>query len=249
MSRGQSTRVPRTCPVCHKPYLIWPHEAREGQGRFCSRECFFAAVSAGLVSRKRRKPLDRPTVVCPTCGAAFQPVKSEFLRGGGKYCSRSCYRKGSVIPLGRQFLNGVSESDGTDCLIWTGPMRPSGYGQISSTGERRNVGAHRFAFELAHGSIPSGLHVLHSCDNPACVNPLHLSLGTPLDNSRDKVAKGRHIKGERCYLSKLTEQDVREIREAYASGRMTQKALAAKYQTCLSNVLAILNRRSWRHLT
>ena len=74
-------------------------------------------------------------------------------------------------------------------MVWTGTRFASGYGRITQNGKRAR--AHRVAFELFVGPIPSGMHVLHRCDNPPCVNPSHLFIGTHLDNMRDMEAKGR----------------------------------------------------------
>lgn len=78
------------------------------------------------------------------------------------------------------------------CLIWPGVPTPSGYGQTYY--RKRSRPAHRVIFELAYGEIPEGMQVLHACDNPPCVNPKHLSLGTPRKNSIEAVERGRHAK-------------------------------------------------------
>ena len=76
-----------------------------------------------------------------------------------------------------------------ECWEWTDGCDGDGYGVVGAGG--KTVRAHRVAWEVAHGPIPDGVHVLHQCDNPPCINPAHLFLGTQADNMADKVAKGR----------------------------------------------------------
>lgn len=92
-------------------------------------------------------------------------------------------------PLADLFWHLVDKRGPDDCWPWQGSLYV-GYGRIKD-GQRGRVGAHRVSWELHHGPIPDGLWVLHRCDNPPCVNPAHLFLGTPGDNVRDMHAKGR----------------------------------------------------------
>jgi hypothetical protein len=100
-------------------------------------------------------------------------------------------------PLAERFWPKVVKSDG--CWLWVGAKFERGYGCIVAGGpringrpaERRHLYAHRVSYELSVGPIPDGLYVCHHCDNPPCVNPSHLFLGTATDNNRDREAKGR----------------------------------------------------------
>lgn len=137
-----------------------------------------------------------------------------------------------------------------ECLEWTGNRQTpnrygGGYGTILRFG--RTVYAHRRAYELSHGPIPAGLEVLHTCDNPPCIEPAHLRVGTHADNMRDAAAKGRTSKaiGQSRPQAKITPDDVRAIRSAPYS-RGDSLALATQYGIRPEQVRAILRRESWR---
>jgi len=97
-----------------------------------------------------------------------------------------------------------------ECRVWIGTRHPKGYGQIRYRGVQRKT--HRLAWEFANGPIPSALHVLHHCDNPPCVRPSHLYLGTNADNVRDRERRRRHPHEIHPVHCKLTEELVRDLR-------------------------------------
>jgi len=134
------------------------------------------------------------------------------------------------------------------CLEWAASINGKGYGQIRIFG--KTFAAHRVAYSLYYGTDPSGLHVLHSCDNPSCCFGGHLFLGTNADNVADKVRKGR-AKGMPGVLNskaKLTETDVSEIRRLRASG-MIARCIAEQFNVGRSMVSHITNRRFWKHVS
>lgn len=135
--------------------------------------------------------------------------------------------------------------DPSECWEWLGSKNSRGYGRVVWNG--KNVRAHRVAWELANGPIPEGKCVLHYCDNPSCVNPHHLWVGSHADNMHDMVEKGRQVyhRGESHGMSKLTEQDVREIRFFLDAG-YSQKALALMYGVSISTISLIKTGKIWR---
>lgn len=135
-----------------------------------------------------------------------------------------------------------------DCWEWTGGLFSFGYGSIKvvlEPGRYQAQQAHRVSYELHHGPIPAGLLVCHRCDNPICVRPDHLFLGTNSDNMRDMHAKGRaNLKrGATNARAKLSEDDVREIRAL--AGTMPQRKIAARFGISQGQVCRIVLRTRW----
>lgn len=122
-----------------------------------------------------------------------------------------------------------------------------GYGRILVDGKR--VATHRLAWELKYGPILEGMCVCHHCDNPACCNPAHLFLGTPADNAHDRNEKGRSrgggMRGAENGNSKLTQEDVREMRHLHTTGRHSQAELSKRFGVTQAHVGRIVCRESW----
>lgn len=135
-------------------------------------------------------------------------------------------------------------TDENSCWEWKA-HKVKGYGRIRFRGD--SIGAHRLAYILTFGQIPDELDVLHSCDNPGCVNPKHLFLGTHTENMQDMLNKGRGRKalGEDNGLSKLTPDQVLYIRERYATGQTSHRKLAKEMGITRNAVFCILNRKTW----
>jgi len=131
------------------------------------------------------------------------------------------------------------------CIEWAGPRDPNRYGRIA-VGHKTKL-AHRVAYERSIGPIPDGMHVCHHCDNPPCINPDHLFLGTNYDNIQDRLRKGRPpsgCRGENHNKCKLTEAQVLKIR----NDTRPLKIIAAEYGITPQNAGDIRARRTWKCL-
>lgn len=139
----------------------------------------------------------------------------------------------------------------SDCHYWTGGLtRKNGYGSISirekgNRDNQRSFKVHRLIYEIKKGNA-EGFHVLHSCDNPRCVNPDHLSLGTHQDNMREMKERKRHVHGIRSPFCKLSENDIREIRKLYVSGLYSTRKLAAIYGVNSKHIWKIATGQKWQ---
>lgn len=141
----------------------------------------------------------------------------------------------------------------TGCWEWSAHRcRKQGYGKTCLGG--KSFLAHRAMWTVHNGQIPPGADVLHRCDNPPCCNPDHLFLGDDFVNQRDRVAKGRHKgvprnqRGEENKMAKLSEKEVLKIREIYATGRVSQRAIGLSYGVGQGLVSQIITRKIWSHI-
>jgi hypothetical protein len=175
------------------------------------------------------------------CGLERE-VKGSSLRSGRvKQCNFNCpiiLEKNRNEIFDKKYIEAKN-----GCWIWTGHKIKGGYGQIGYGGEL----VHRFSYTRFKGKIPEGMCVCHSCDNPACVNPEHLWLGTTQENNQDKIDKGRQIRGEKIGTSKLKEFQIKEIIEKLSNGEKIIK-IANDYNVSKGSILHIKNKRSWTHI-
>lgn len=157
--------------------------------------------------------------------------------------------KNGLVPAHRPELG--------PCWLWTGGLDKDGYGVFGWGSAGGTTRAHRTAYTLCVGPVPDGLHVLHHCDNPPCVNPQHLWAGTNLENHQDKARKGRApvpwatlhpeelLRGEQHPNAKLTALAVEDIRQNYVPRKVPLSHFAKKYGVRLSTVHWALKGGTW----
>jgi len=256
--------ITKVCPICGKEFKTKQSRIDDGRGKFCSRKCAQASRARPIARICRncgkqfktcqsqidhgrgkfcsKKCLDTsmPRLIrtCQFCGKEFTVKRSAIIYGRGKFCSHSCQRKKEPIPIEKRFWRYVEMTDG--CWLWTGSRNSKGYGLIDDN-SGRSLRAHRVSWKIHFGPISPGLQVLHKCDNPPCVNPAHLFLGSSLDNTRDCISKNR-------FPSKLTSSQVIKIRQRFADGDITRQQLADEFNVDRSTIGLIIRRKTWKHL-
>lgn len=157
--------------------------------------------------------------------------------------------RGTKRPLFEKLMSKVVTSDG--CWEWLGSKDKNGYGSIRCDSGTKK--AHRVSYLVHVGEIPSGLYVLHKCDNPSCVSPHHLFLGTHRDNMRDMWSKGRGKavscgrKGSKNGNSRLSEGDVIEIRLRLSCGE-SGASLSREYGVSKNLIYLIRDKKVWTHI-
>lgn len=168
-------------------------------------------------------------------------VRGEFLRKG-QVVSCGC-RKKSDERL-KIIFDSKYKIIANGCWEWMGGRDKDGYANLGDKGRK----AHRYSFQRFNGKIPEKMCVCHSCDNPWCVNPRHLFLGTQAQNIKDKVDKKRQAKGGKNGRSKLTESLVINIRIEYLERKVSTYDLSKKYGISQPVVWNVIKRKTWKHV-
>lgn len=162
---------------------------------YCSVVCYAARNG-------RKTPSSRPGSPCRHCGEDTGATENALARGVGRFCSEPCRRAHRLtdVSVAERFWRRVNKNGPIpphrpeigECWIWTGSTASDGYGRAYAWG--KSWPTQQLAWRLTHGVIPTGSWGLHHCDNPPCVRPTHIFLGTQTDNMRDMAAKGRASK-------------------------------------------------------
>ena len=187
----------------------------------------------------------------PECRKMFLTQKSTIKRGCGKYCSHPCFCKMRKRSDEERFWEKVEKTE--ECWTWKAQRSRQGYGRFSPTqrGKIQQMPAHRFSYEITYGPIQDNLLVCHKCDNPPCVRPEHLFLGTQKDNIQDAVIKGRMKgfgKNQPILMPKLklTIEKVLEIRKLESIERPS--IVAKMFGVSLPTICNIWKRRTWKNV-
>lgn len=144
-----------------------------------------------------------------------------------------------------EFWNKVNQKSSEECWEWQGNIHQYGYGRIMVDDQLKL--AHRVSYRI-NKSEPGDMCVLHKCDNPPCVNPYHLFLGTREDNNKDAARKGRTVghAGSDNPNGELTEEDIKEIRQFPKS--VSNREIAEAYGVSTSTIGCILRKETWNHV-
>lgn len=271
--KSRVSKVPLVCPTCGTTFEVFPEAVREGR-KYCSSRCSAIAHTA---------PRPAPRLCACGCG---QPVperpklRSSSFKGYIHHHYKTPRKSPADVAAGKfkrapvtmeqieeRFWSHVEKTD--SCWLWTGSTN-RGYGKIMVNG--KSWRAHRLSYVLANGPISDDVFVCHDCDKNypvgdlsyrRCVRPDHLFAGTPLENTRDCIEKGRFPAGERSHsrrhpecrprgeasgVARLTEERVAEMRLEYGRGGISLSKLAAKHGVAKRTALDVIHRRTWAHV-
>ena len=154
--------------------------------------------------------------------------------------------KEEEMEMLERFWGKVDMGNPDECWEWMAYKLKGRYGRFRLG--RMIYYAHRLAWQFTYGAIPEGLCVCHYCDNPGCVNPYHLFLGTHADNIHDATEKGRMCRGEDQHFSKLTKNEVLKIRGLLTEGKQTQSDIADGFGVSCQSVTNIKHGKTWNWL-
>lgn len=151
-------------------------------------------------------------------------------------------------PVDERFWSKVDVRDNGECWPWSGYRNKEGYGTFYFDNTMRK--AHRVSYILKHGSIPDGKLIMHTCDNPSCVNPAHLRPGTNKENAQDRASKGRGFdnRGEHSHRTKLKDRHIPTIRRLLKDTGLKQKEIGKLYGISANAVGFINQGSSWKHV-
>lgn len=235
----------KKCAFCGREFTRPPSCGRpewESRRKYCSQAC------------KSEDQIDVRTFVPQKCKAEWcERLTSENSARG--LCTRhyqlwlrtgKVYKTQEEKTTEEKFWEKVDKGSGKkECWNWNSGLTKAGYGQFHCDG--RNTRAHRYSYELHHGPVPKGKFICHTCDNERCVNPDHLFLGIPKDNSDDMVQKDRQSKGSKRYNAKLTEKDVKVIKRRLLKGEKP-RIIAEDFGVDPTTISAINKGRNWKHV-
>ena len=221
-------------------------------GPCCNKHYLRVITHGGFTLPARARSRD---ATCAICAKPFDRGYSMNAKraANNQFCSPACRAthaaNESAADMPERFWSFVGRRGEKECWLWNGSLNANGYGQFTwvTAGKRTHI-ATRIAYRLVNGEIPPKMFVCHSCDNPRCVNPAHLWLGTAKDNMQDASKKGRirsgGLRGEAHGCAKLNEISVREIR----ASNLPRKALANHYGVTPEAISLIVKRKTWRHV-
>lgn len=188
----------------------------------------------------------------------YQKISTQWLSGNwedlhGPQLKRKLLERMAASAEGqKRFWSRVAKGTPNECWEWIGGFDDHGYGKFCFTfdcGRNTYLRSHQISYRLAYGKlVPDEKVICHKCDNPKCVNPKHLFLGTRADNAADMVSKRRQAVGNRIYTTKLTPENVQAIRISSLLHGITNRELATCYNVAPSTIWNAINGVFWRHL-
>jgi len=215
-------KVPGNCARCGAPFLAWPCRKK----KYCSSACAYVSFT-------------RPDIECGVCAKMFWPAFP-----GVRFCSVACGNINKTIAITYEMveMRSIPEPN-TGCWLWLGALNTEFYAKKTKTLIARSVLELNLGRRLTRREVTR-----HICDNPPCVNPAHLIVGTDADNSMDRTIRGRVARGSTAGNVKLKEADIPEI-IARCSAGASLVSVAHDYGITANTITNIMKGRAWNHIS
>lgn len=178
--------------------------------------------------------------ICKHCYKTFMFRSNRSKRAKGLFCSIDCANYRGTLQERFDKYIGLKQQNG--CILWNGFLDNKGYACLG------NIKAYRLSYELFRGAFNKSLFVCHKCDNPQCINPNHLFLGTHQENMDDMKIKGRGHLGEKHGMAKLTNEEVLEMRKMFECGNISMRKLGRLFGVAYATARNIIKRKYWKHI-
>lgn len=218
--------------ICKRCGEVEIPKRKRKKGKFCSLECY---------QKYRSENQQNFNFVCKNCGKNF----IDYGHSDREFCSRRCNSEYQKKSFRREITYDIDPESG--CWVCTSHagIHEKDYPRITIEG--KHVLLHRYMYEQKYGKIPDGMDACHECDNPRCINPDHIFLGKHKDNMEDRNNKGRSnsLKGSAVLNSKLTDDDVRYIRQ---HKEISARVIAKQFKVCKTTIDNVRQKLTYKNV-
>jgi hypothetical protein len=200
-----------------------------------------------IISKEKKSSTGNAIYTCKCiCGKIKEVQKHAIITGRSKSCGCEQARMIGYDERVKKRLLKNMKIDKDGCWMWQKGKDKNGYGICGY--KKKTVKAHRLIYFLVNGEIPNKKFVCHKCDNPSCINPDHLFIASPAENSKDMTNKKRQANGNQNWSSKLSIEDVLEIKRMRKEEKLSYLKISKRFKVSPHTIYAIIKKKIWKHV-